>query len=93
MKEFKNLSKKERKERIKEAKKEIFSLYKARKAAPTAESRKWLRLTLIFLAAAVGLAIIGALVSVPFIGILSGIVGLGAAIFFVLWLINMAGTV
>ncbi len=90
MKEFKSLSKKEQKERFKEAKKEIKNLYKK---APTAESRKWLRLTLIFLAAAVGLAIISALVSVPFIGVLSGILGLGAAIFFVLWLVAAAGTV
>ncbi len=88
MKEFKSLSNKEQKERFKEAKKEIKNLYKK---APTAQSRKYLRLTLIFLAAAIGLGIIAAFV--PFVGILSGLAGLGAVIFFVLWLVAAAGTV
>lgn len=55
------------------------------------KTHSYLRLWLILLAAAIILAILGWVV--PFFWILSSIAGLGALIFFILWLLSMSGTV
>lgn len=67
-------------------------LLKALKAGKPAseQSRKYLRLTLIFLGLAVAFSIIGALVYAPFIWILASLSYLASAVFFVLWLVQLA---
>jgi hypothetical protein len=62
---------------------------KAKKAA-SEKTHKYLMLWLIFLGAAIVLGIIGW--AVPFFWILSSLAGLGALIFFILWLLSMSGT-
>ena len=62
---------------------------KAQKASSD-KTHKYLMLWLIFLGAAIVLAIIGW--AVPFFWILSSLAGLGALIFFILWLLSMSGT-
>ena len=52
------------------------------------DSHHWLVLTLLTLALAVGLSIIG--IFVPFIWVLAAIAGLACAVFFILWLVSMA---
>ena len=52
------------------------------------QGHHYLHLFILFLALAVGLAIIG--IFVPFVWILSALAWLGAVIFFILWLVNMA---
>lgn len=54
------------------------------------KTHKYLKLWLIFLGLAIVLGIIGW--AVPFFWILSSLAGLGALIFFVLWLLSMSGT-
>jgi hypothetical protein len=55
----------------------------------TEQSRKYLRLWLILLGAAIILTILG--IFVPFLWILGAIAGLGATVFFILWIIALAG--
>ncbi len=52
------------------------------------DSHHWLVLTLLTLALAVGLSIIG--IFVPFIWVLAAIAGLACAVFFILWLVSVA---
>lgn len=52
------------------------------------QSRKYLRLWLLLLGAAILLSILG--IFVPFLWIISAIAGLGATVFFILWLIALA---
>ena len=59
---------------------------KAQKAAD--DSRRHLRLALIFLAVAVAFGILSLFVG--FLGIIAGVAALVSAVFFVLWLVNMA---
>jgi hypothetical protein len=54
------------------------------------KTHKYLKLWLIFLGLAIVLGIIGW--AVPFFWILSSLAGLGALIFFILWLLSMSGT-
>lgn len=54
------------------------------------KSRHYLKLCLVFLALAVALSIVA--IFVPFIWILSSLAWLGAVIFFIVWLVNKAGT-
>jgi hypothetical protein len=53
------------------------------------KTRGYLRLWLILLGAAIIFSILG--IFVPFLWILSAVAGLGAAIFFILWIISMSG--
>jgi len=55
-----------------------------------ADDKSYLRLWLILLGAAIVLSILG--VFIPFIWIIAWLAYLGAAIFFVLWLVNKAGS-
>jgi hypothetical protein len=61
----------------------------ATKGKASEESSKYLRLWLILLGAAILFSILG--IFVPFLWIISLLAGLGATIFFVLWLIALAG--
>jgi hypothetical protein len=65
-------------------------LEKAATKLKKADDRQYLRLWLILLAVAVGLSIIG--IFVPFLWWIAWLAGLGAAIFFVLWLVSKAST-
>jgi hypothetical protein len=60
---------------------------KAKRA--TEQSRKYLRIWLLLLAAAIILTILG--LFVPFLWIIGAIAGLGATVFFILWIIALAG--
>jgi hypothetical protein len=58
---------------------------KAKKADE--KNSKYLRLWLILLGSSIVLALVGA--AVPFVWVLSGLAGLGALIFFILWLMTL----
>jgi hypothetical protein len=60
---------------------------KSKKA--TDKTHNYLRLWIIFLIAAIVLAVIGAFV--PFIWIFATLASIGALVFFVLWLVNLSG--
>ena len=62
----------------------------SKKAAASDKTHRYLRLWLIFLALAIVLGIIAW--AVPFFWILSSLSGLGALIFFILWLLSLSGT-
>jgi hypothetical protein len=62
--------------------------FKAKKASE--KTHKYLMLWLILLGAAIVLGIIGW--AVPFFWILSSLAGLGALIFFILWILSLSGT-
>lgn len=61
------------------------------KKATSDKTHKYLMLWLILLGAAIVLGIIGW--AVPFFWILSSLAGLGALIFFILWLLSMSGNI
>lgn len=63
------------------------TVMKAKKA--DAKTKQYLKLWLILLGAAIVLSIIGAFV--PFFWILALLAGLGATIFFILWIISLSG--
>lgn len=62
--------------------------FKAKKADD--KTRKYLKLWLILLGVSIVLGIIGW--AVPFMWVLSGLAGLGALIFFILWLLSLSGS-
>jgi hypothetical protein len=69
------------------SKKLVAMMGKAKKADE--KTHQYLKLWLILLGAAIVFGIIGAFV--PFMWILSALAGLGAAIFFILWIISLSG--
>lgn len=74
---------------LKMAQKKLSKQLNKGKAIDTKDKRQMLRLWLIFAAIAIVLAIIGWFV--PFVWFLSGLAWLASLIFFILWLIALAG--
>jgi hypothetical protein len=68
----------------------VASVVKITHKATTDKTRSYLRLWLIFLGIAIVLGLIAS--AVPFFWILSSLAGIGALIFFVLWLLSLSGT-
>jgi hypothetical protein len=68
----------------------VASVVKITHKTTTDKTRSYLRLWLIFLGIAIVLGLIAS--AVPFFWILSSLAGIGALIFFVLWLLSLSGT-